>query len=149
MTLLFALINVEIIMPIEDDKAIEAILRKARTIAVVGASPKPGRDSGVIASFLAGKGYNVFPVNPAYQEVLGMKCYPDLASIGSPVDIVDVFRNPDDVMPIIDEAIATGAKTVWMQLGVINEAAAEKAEASGIQVIMDRCIAVDHRRLVR
>jgi uncharacterized protein len=136
-------------MPIEDDKVIETILRKARTIAVVGASPKPGRDSGAIASFLAGKGYNVFPVNPAYQEVLGMKCYPDLASIGSPVDIVDVFRNPDDVMPIIDEAIATGAKAVWMQLGVVNNEAAEKAEGAGIQVIMDRCIAVDHRRLVR
>jgi predicted CoA-binding protein len=147
--IVFRVLNIELFMPIEDDKAIETILRKARTIAVVGASPKPGRDSGVIASFLAGKGYTVIPVNPAYQEVLGMKCYPDLASIGSPVDIVDVFRNPNEVMPIIDEAIATGAKTVWMQLGVINDEAAEKAEGAGIQVIMDRCIAVDHRRLVR
>ena len=136
-------------MPIEDGKAIETILRNARTIAVVGASPKPGRDSGAIASFLAAKGYTVFPVNPVYQEVLGMKCYPDLTSIGSPVDIVDVFRNPDDLMPIIDEAIATGAKTVWLQLGVVNEEAAKKAEQAGIQVIMDRCIAVDYRRLVR
>ena len=136
-------------MPIEDDKAIETILRNARTIAVVGASPKPGRDSGTIASFLGAKGYTVFPVNPVYQEVLGMKCYPELASIGSPMDIVDVFRNPDDLMPIIDEAIATGAKTVWLQLGVVNEEAAKKAEQAGIQVIMDRCIAVDYRRLVR
>ena len=136
-------------MPIEDDKAIENILRSARTIAVVGASPKPGRDSGMIASFLAAKGYTVIPVNPVYQEVLGMKCYPDLTSIGSPVDIVDVFRNPDEVLPIIDEAIAIGAKTVWMQLGVINAEAAKKAEEAGIQVIMDRCIAVDYRRLVR
>ncbi len=136
-------------MPIEGDKAIETILQKARTIAVVGASPKPGRDSGSIASFLAAKGYTVIPVNPVYQEVLGMKCYPDLTSIGSPVDIVDIFRNPDEVLPIIDEAIATGAKTVWMQLGVVNAEAAKKAEQAGIQVIMDRCIAVEYRRLVR
>jgi hypothetical protein len=136
-------------MPIEDDNAVETILRKARTIAVVGASPKPGRDSRTIASFLAAKGYAVFPVNPVYQEVLGMKCYPDLTSIGSPVDIVDIFRKPNEVMPIIDEAIATGAKTVWMQLGVVNAEAAKKAEQAGIQVIMDRCIAVDYRRLVR
>ena len=136
-------------MPIEGDEAIETILRNARTIAVVGASPKPGRDSGTIASFLAAKGYTVMPVNPAYQEVLGMKCYPDLTSIGSPVDIVDIFRNPHEVMPIIDEAIATGAKTVWMQLGVVNVEAAKKAEQAGIQVIMDRCIAVEYRRLVR
>jgi uncharacterized protein len=136
-------------VPIEDDKVIRDILKTAHTIAVVGASPKPWRDSGSIASYLGGKGYNVVPVNPVYKEVLGMKCYPDLASIGSPVDIVDIFRNPDEVMPIIDEAIAIGAKTVWMQLGVVNEEAAAKAEAAGIRVIMDRCIAVDHRRLVR
>ena len=136
-------------MPIESDKSIETILRSARTIAVVGASPKPGRDSGTIAAFLAARGYTVIPVNPAYQEVLGMKCYPDLASIGVPVDIVDIFRNPDEVLPIIDEAVATGAQTVWMQLGVVNAEAAKKAEQAGIQVIMDRCIAVDYRRLVR
>jgi uncharacterized protein len=136
-------------MPIESDKAIETILQKAQTIAVVGASPKPGRDSGSIASFLAAKGYTVIPVNPVYQEVLGMKCYPDLTSIGSPMDIVDVFRNPVEVLPIIDEAIATGAKTVWMQLGVVNADAANKAEQAGIQVVMDRCIAVEYRRLVR
>jgi len=136
-------------MPIEGDNAIETILRKAQTIAVVGASPKPGRDSGTIASFLAAKGYTVIPVNPIYQEVLGMKCYPDLTSIGSPADIVDIFRNPDEVLPIIDEAIAMGAKTVWMQLGVVNTEAAKKAEQAGIQVIMDRCIAVEYQRLVR
>ncbi len=136
-------------MPIEADTAIETILRTARTIAVVGASPKPGRDSGAIAMFLATKGYTVIPVNPAYEEVLGMKCYPDLASVGSRVDIVDIFRNPDEVLPIIDEAIATGAKCVWMQLGVVNVEAAKKAEQAGVQVIMDRCIAVEYRRLVR
>jgi hypothetical protein len=136
-------------MPIEGDKAIETILRKAQTIAVVGASPKPWRDSGSIASFLAAKGYTVIPVNPAYKEVLGMKCYPDLTSIGSSVDIVDIFRDPREIMPIIDEAIATRAKTVWMQFGVVNAEAAKKAEQVGIQVIMDKCIAVEYRRLVR
>jgi predicted CoA-binding protein len=136
-------------MPIEDDKTIERILRGAKTIAVVGASPKPGRDSGAIASFLAERGYTVLPVNPAYKDVFGMKCYPDLASTGAKIDIVDLFRRPDEIDPIIDEAIAVGAKTVWLQLDVINEEAAQRAEDAGLNVVMDRCIAVDHRRLIR
>lgn len=136
-------------MPIEDDKRIESVLRKAKTIAVVGASPKPERDSGRIAQFLAGEGYNVIPVNPAYQEVLGMKCYPDLKSIGSAIDIVDIFRKSEEVMPVVEEAIAVGASTVWMQLDVVNIEAAGRAEQAGLKVIMDRCIAVEHRRLVK
>ena len=136
-------------MPIEDDRIIGDILRKAKTIAVVGASPKPWRDSGSIARFLAGKGYVVLPVNPAYQEILGMKCYPDLATGGSKIDIVNVFRKPEEVLPVIDDAIAVGASTVWMQLGVINAEAAKRAEDAGLNVIMDKCIAVEHRRLIR
>jgi uncharacterized protein len=136
-------------MPIEDDRTLEEILRTAETIAVVGASPKPGRDSGTIARFLAACGYNVLPVNPAYQEVFGMKCYPDLASTGVNIDIVDVFRRPGEVMPIVDEAIAVGASTVWLQLGVVNEEAAKRAEDAGLKVVMDRCIAVYRRRLIR
>ncbi len=136
-------------MPIEDDRIVERILRKAKTIAVVGASPKPWRDSGSIAQFLAGRGYTVLPVNPAYNDVLGMKCYPDLASTGSSIDIVDIFRRPEEVLAIIDEAIAIGASTVWMQLEVVNEEAAKRAEEAGLNVIMDRCIAVEHRRLIR
>ena len=136
-------------MPIEDDKKIEEILRKAKTIAVIGASPKPWRDSGSIAQFLVGKGYKVIPVNPKYHEVIGLKCYPDLKSIGSAVDIVDIFRKPEEVLPVVDEAIAIGANTVWMQLGVVNVEAAERAEKAGLHVIMDRCIAVDHRALIR
>lgn len=136
-------------MPIEDEEIIEQILRKAKTIAVVGASPKPWRDSGSIAQFLAGHGYTVIPVNPAYDDVLGMKCYPTLASIGSTVDIVDIFRRPEEVLPIIDEAIAIGASTVWMQLDVVNVEAAKRAEKAGLNVIMDKCIAVEHRRLIR
>lgn len=136
-------------MPIDDDRIIGDILRKAKTIAVVGASPKPWRDSGSIARFLAGRGYVVLPVNPAYQDILGMKCYPDLASVGSEIDIVNVFRNPEEVLPIIDEAIAIGTSAVWMQLGVINAEAVKRAEDAGLNVIMDKCIAVEHRRLIR
>ena len=136
-------------MLIDDDRIVGDILRKAKAIAVVGASPKPWRDSGSIARFLAGRGYVVLPVNPAYQDILGMKCYPDLASIGSKIDIVNVFRKSEEVLPIIDEAVAIGASTVWMQLGVINAEAAKRAEDAGLNVIMDKCIAVEHRRLIR
>jgi hypothetical protein len=136
-------------MPIEDDAAIREILKRSKTIAVVGASPKPGRDSGTIADYLARKGYTVIPVNPAYAEIFGKKCFPDLTSIGAPVDIVDIFRRPDEVMPIVDEAIRIRAGTIWMQLDVVNEDAARRAEEAGLNVIMDRCIAVEYRRLVQ
>ncbi len=133
---------------ITKDEDLKALLTEAKTIAVVGASPKPWRDSGAIAEFLVKKGYKVFPVNPVYQEVLGMKCYPDLKSIPEKIDIVDIFRNPDEVMPVIDEAISVGAKSVWMQLNVVNEPAAQKAEQAGLGVVMDLCIAVEHRALI-
>ena len=135
-------------MPLSSDPDLSNLLKSTRSIAVIGASPKPWRDSGAIAQYLQTKGYTVYPVNPAYPEVLGMKCYPDLKSIPGPIDMVDIFRNPDEVMPVIDEAIAVGAKSVWMQLGVVNEEAAAKAEQAGIAVVMDRCIAVEHRALV-
>lgn len=131
------------------DQEVKHLLATSKTIAVVGASPKPWRDSGSIAEFLKEKGYKVFPVNPQYQEVLGMKCYPDLASIPERIDIVNIFRNPDNVEPVIDEAIAAGAGSVWMQLGVVNQAAAEKAEKAGLGVVMDLCIAVEYRMLIR
>lgn len=134
---------------LSSDDEIRTLLIESKTIAVVGASPKPWRDSGAIAQYLAGKGYTVYPVNPMYPEVLGMKCYPDLTSIPERIDIVDIFRNPDEVEPIIDEAIAVGARSVWMQLNVVNPAAAEKAEKAGLAVVMDECIAVEHRALVR
>ena len=121
----------------------------SKTIAVVGASPKPWRDSGSIGQYLIHKGYEVFPVNPKYEEVLGKKCYPDLKSVPKEIDIVDIFRNPDEVEQIIDEAIAVKAKTVWMQLGVVNEKASSKAEKAGLQVVMDHCIAVEHSRLIK
>ncbi|MEK6650926.1 MAG: CoA-binding protein [Bacteroidota bacterium] len=136
-------------MPVEDDVRITSILRTARSIAVVGASNKPYRDSNGIAEFLIRMGYDVVPVNPSYTEANGRRCYPNLAAIGRPADVVDVFRNPDAVDEVVDEAIATGAKVLWLQLGVVNEAAAARAESAGLEVIMDRCIAVEHRRLIR
>ena len=135
-------------MPIDDDRTIRKILQESRTVAVVGASSKPWRDSNSIAEFLIREGYRVIPVNPKYEEVLDLKCYPDLKSLPMPVDIVDIFRNPEHVEEIVDDAIAAKAKTVWMQLGVVNPKAAQKAEAAGLHVVMDRCILVDHRRLM-
>ncbi len=133
---------------ITDDAEIRSILASSKTIAVVGASPKPWRDSGSIALFLAGKKYTVYPVNPKYEEVLGMKSYPDLKSIPGKIDIVDIFRNANEVEPVVDEAVLVGARCVWMQLGVINERAAARAESAGLKVIMDRCIAIEHRALM-
>ena len=123
-------------------------MRQSKTVAVVGASPKPWRESGNAVDFLQAHGYEVFPVNPAYAEVHGVRCYPDLLSIGKPVDIVDVFRNPADLAPIVDEAIAIHAKILWLQLGVVNEPEQQRAVAAGIQVIVDRCIMVDYRLLM-
>jgi uncharacterized protein len=136
-------------MPIEDDKKIKDILSSSKTIAVVGASNKPLRDSHRIMQYLVREGYIVIPVNPMYKEIDGEKCYPNLTSIGKPIDIIDVFRNPDSVDEIVVEAIAVKAKTIWFQLGVVNAAAARKAEQAGLEVVMDHCIAVDHSRLMR
>jgi uncharacterized protein len=136
-------------MPIEDDKRIKDILMAARTIAVVGASNKPLRDSHRIMQYLKREGYIVVPVNPAYHQIDGEKCFPDLISVQRPIDIVDVFRNPDAVDAIVEEAIAVKMKTLWFQLGVVNAVAARKAEQAGLQVVMDHCIAIDHSRLIR
>jgi hypothetical protein len=135
-------------MPIENAETIRTILQNTKTIAVVGASPKPGRDSGTIAQFLIEKGYTVIPVNPLYKEVLGVTCYPALTSIPQKIDLVDVFRRSEEVPSIVEEAIGIGAKTVWMQLGVVNPEAAERAERAGLQVVMGRCIAIEYRHLI-
>lgn len=136
-------------MPIEDDHAIKEILMKVKTIAVVGASEKPWRDSNRIFLFLKNKSYNVIPVNPKYPEIDGVKCYPSIQAIGEQVDLVDVFRNPDAVGEIVNDAVAVHAKILWLQLGVVNQAAALEAEAAGMQVVMDRCIAVEYTRLMK
>ncbi len=116
--------------------------------AVVGCSPDPSRDSHRVSRFLQSKGYRVVPVNPAVDgELLGERCYPRLADVPEPVEVVDIFRRADQAGQHVDEAIAIGAKAVWMQLGVIDEAAAERARAAGLKVVMDRCPAIEHPRL--
>ena len=127
---------------------IRRLLSAARTIAVVGLSRDPGRDSHRVAAYLQEKGYRVIPVNPTVDEVLGEKAYPDLASVPVPIDIVDVFRKPEAIPAIVDDAIAAKAKAVWMQLGLAHNAAAEKARAAGLAVVMNKCIMVQHRHLL-
>jgi uncharacterized protein len=130
-----------------DDEIIE-ILRPPKTIAVVGISDKPERDSHDVAKYLQDQYYRVIPVNPTLDRVLNRPCYPSLRDIPERVDIVDIFRRSEAVPEIVDEAIEIGAKVVWMQLGVVHEAAAEKAEQAGLKAVMYRCIKVEHRRLL-
>jgi len=129
------------------DEKIREILATPRTIAVVGCSPDPSRDSHEIAALLKAKGHTVIPVNPSCQEILGERCYASVRDIPVPVDMVDVFRRPEHVGPIADDAIAVKAKILWLQLDVINESAAQKAQAAGLTVVMDRCPAIEYRRL--
>lgn len=130
-----------------DTATLRRILKETRTIAVVGLSADRLRPSHVVAKYMQEHGYRIIPVNPKYQEVLGEKCYPNLRSIPGPVDMVDVFRKSDDVGPVAADAIAIGAKTLWLQIGVINEAAARSAEAAGLTVVRDRCIEIEYGRL--
>jgi predicted CoA-binding protein len=130
-------------------KNISDLLDKAHTIAVVGLSGKRFRPSFGVAEYLKRAGYRIIPVNPTENEVLGEKCYPDLDSVPEPVDIVDIFRRPECVPEIVEAAIRKGVKAIWMQEGVVHEAAARTAEDAGLTVVMDRCILKDHRRLAR
>ncbi len=123
------------------------ILRKYRAIAVVGLSSDEVRDSYSVSKYMQAAGYRILPVNPAETEVLGEKAYPAVASIPEPVEIVIVFRRPEAVPSIVDDAIAAGAKVVWMQEGIVNEEAAAKAREAGLEVVMDRCIRTEHRRM--
>jgi predicted CoA-binding protein len=122
------------------------ILKQARTIAMVGLSGNPFRPSHFAAIYMLAEGYNVIPVNPREPEILGRRSYPSLRDIPEPVDIVDIFRDPAAVPPIVEDAIAIGAKVVWMQLGVINEAAAQRARDAGLEVVMDACVKIEHAR---
>jgi uncharacterized protein len=130
------------------DDDVRALLTETRTWAVVGCSPDPGRDSHRIAALLKREGFRVFPVNPHVDgELLGERCYPGLQELPEPVDVVDIFRRADQAGPHVDEAIAIGARGVWMQLGVIDEDAAERARAAGLRVVMDRCPAIELPRI--
>ena len=129
-------------------EAIRNLLQQARTIAVVGISAKPDRPSHEVAHYLQRAGYTIIPVNPAYEEVLGQKCYPSLHEVPGKIDLVDVFRKPAEVMGVVYEAIAVGAGSVWLQLGVIAPDAADKAAAAGLKVVSDRCTKIEHRRLI-
>ena len=126
---------------------IPEILHACRTIAVVGLSGKRFRPSYGVAEYLKRAGYRIIPVNPNETEVLGERCYPDLDSVPEPVDLVDIFRRSEFVPEIVEAAIRKGARAVWMQEGVVHEAAARRAESAGLAVVMDRCILKDHRRL--
>jgi uncharacterized protein len=123
---------------------IDRILGESHTIAVVGLSNKPERASYDVAKYLQSHGYKIIPVNPMLTEVLGEKSYPNLVSVPEKIDVVDIFRKSDEVEPIVDEAVKKGAKVVWMQLGVVNDQAAQKAKAAGLEVIMDRCMKHEH-----
>ncbi|ODP38080.1 CoA-binding protein [Sphingomonas turrisvirgatae] len=136
-------------MPLTSGDEIKALLESARTIAMVGASDRPDRPSYGVMRMLQGHGYRVIPVNPQItgEHVHGEFVFRELAQIGEPIDIVDIFRRPQAAGEAVDEAIAVGAKAVWMQLGVINDEAAARAEAAGLKVVMDRCPAIEIPRL--
>jgi predicted CoA-binding protein len=124
----------------------QRILERYRRVAMVGLSSNPFRPSHFAAIYLRAQGYTVIPVNPREREVLGLKSYGALRDIPEPVEIVDIFREPSAVPPIVEEAIAGGAKVIWMQLGVIHEGAAERAKQAGLEVVMDRCMKIEHAR---
>ncbi len=126
---------------------LKPILEQAETIAVVGLSTNPARPGHSVPQYLKDHGYRIIPVNPMTEEVLGEKSYPDLKAVPEPIDVVQVFRKPEEVPAIVEDAIAVGAKVVWMQLGIVHEEAAERARSAGLQVVMDRCMRATHREL--
>jgi predicted CoA-binding protein len=131
----------------DDIATLRRILRSARTIAVVGLSAEWHRPSYFAAKYMQAHGYRIVPVNPRYAEILGERCHPSLESIDVPVDMVDVFRRTEDVLPIAEQAVAIGARCLWQQIGVKNEAAAALAAAAGLDVVMDRCVKIEHARV--
>ena len=137
-------------MPVDkmSDDDIREILTKYRKIALVGASPKPERDANEVMRYLLEKGYEVYPVNPRYEEVLGRKCYPSVLDIPDEVEIVDLFVRPEFTMEYVEQAIKKGAKVVWFQFGTFNEEAFKKAREAGLITVAHRCIKQEHGRLI-
>jgi len=130
------------------DEEVVELLKSAKTVAVVGISHKEDRDSYKVAKYLKEHGYKIIPVNPKYKEVLGEPCYPDLKSVPEKIDVVDIFRNIDAIPGIVDEAINVGAGAVWMQLGLAHNESAEKARQAGLKVVMNKCMKIEHQRLL-
>lgn len=129
-----------------EDTEVKAILENHHTIAVVGLSPDPNKDSHRVARYLLEQGYRVVPINPKCDQILGQKCYASLKDIPFPIDIVDIFRKIEAIPAIVDEAIAIGAKVVWMQLGLAENQSARKAQEAGLQTVMNKCIKIEHSR---
>jgi predicted CoA-binding protein len=127
----------------------EDILRKYKTVAVVGLSSKPERPSHRVAAYLKAQGYRVIPVNPRETEVLGERSYPDLCAVPEPIEVVDIFREAKAVPRVVAQAMYVGAKAVWMQEGIVHQAAAARARRAGIAVVMDRCMMKEHRRIMK
>lgn len=134
-------------MVITDDKTIQDILKASKNIAVVGLSPKPHRDSFLVAHYMQEQGYRIIPVRPKAKEILGEIVYPDLTHIPNPIDIVNVFRAPDKIMPVVEEAVKVKPKMFWMQLGIENNDAARLLADAGIAVIMNRCLKIEHMKM--
>ena len=131
----------------KDINTLRRILKESKTLAIVGLSANWYRPSFFAAKYLQEHGYRIIPVNPAYEEVLGEKCYPSLKDIPEKVDMVDCFRKSEDIEPLAEQAIEIGAKVLWLQLGVINEKAAKMARDAGLEVVQDRCVKIEHGRL--
>ena len=132
----------------DHNQTMKDILLSANTVASVGLSSNPEKESYHVVAYLKEQGYKIIPVNPTATEILGEKAYPSLSAIPDKVDLVQVFRKPEDVPPVVEEAIRIGAKVVWMQEGIVNEEAAERAREAGLQVVMDACMRAAHRRLM-
>ena len=131
-----------------DRNALRALLEDTRTIAIVGLSPRPERASNEVARYLRAAGYTIIPVNPKCTEVLGEKCYPSLREVPGPIDMVDVFRRSEEVMAVAEDAISVGARSLWLQLGVIAPEATARAAAAGLKVVIDRCTKIEHAVLI-
>ena len=132
---------------VDDIAGLRRILTRSRVIAVVGLSANWYRPSYFAAKYMQDHGYRIIPVNPNYADVLGEKCYPSIAAIPGPVDLVDCFRKPGEIVPLAHEAIAKGAKVLWMQLGIRNDQAARIANDAGLDVVMNRCVKIEHARI--
>jgi len=133
---------------VDDIQGLRRVLTRSRTLAVVGLSANWYRPSFFAAKYMLDHGYRIIPVNPTYGEVLGQPCYPNLASVPDKVDIVDCFRKPGEMVALARDAVAIGAKVLWMQLGIRNEEAARIATDAGLDVVMDRCVKIEHARLM-